>query len=272
MSPFLQVFLRYPIFLLILTVSWQSSFAGEPDVIVVHDPSIPKSDKEAILILPGLQDSKKGRAHQTELFARDGFDLYIPDYRDRPSFDGTVEKLYQFYQREKLGEYKRIHVFSYILGTWVLNSMIQKYGIQNIASIVFDRSPLQERAPKLLRDRLRIVGNIMFGKVAVQLADVPYPPIDTAGLNIGVIVENKATKFVRIFKKKALSYGPVDWNNVDVQQAYDDLIFVPKSHDEMYVELDQIYLDIFSMFKTGKFRSEAQREAFPWDPFKGPPK
>ncbi|MEM7372134.1 MAG: hypothetical protein AAF587_26185 [Bacteroidota bacterium] len=263
---------RTALCILMLLSLWIPGLAGEPDVIVIHDASIPKSQKEAILILPGLQDSKKGRAHQTEMFARDGYDLYIPDYRDRPSYEGTVKKLHQFFEREQLGEYKKLHVFSYILGSWVLNSFIHTHGIQNIASIVYDRSPLQERAPKLLRDRFRLIGNIMFGKVAVQLADVPYAPIDTTGLNIGVLVENKATWFIKLFKKRSLSYGAIDWADVEVGQAYDDLMFVPLSHDEMYVELQDVYQDIFLMFQKGRFRKEARRQAYSWDPFKGPPK
>ena len=57
-------------------------------------------------------------------------------------------------------------MFSYIAGSWVINLWVQQHPINNIASIVYDRSPLQERAPYVLvKDNPKIIkwlaGNIM---------------------------------------------------------------------------------------------------------------
>ncbi len=46
-----------------------------------------------------------------------------------------------------LPQYKKLHVFSYIAGTWVLNIWLQQHPQNNITSIVYDRSPMQERVP-----------------------------------------------------------------------------------------------------------------------------
>lgn len=242
------------------------------EVILIHNMELPKSQKEAILILPGLQDSKKGRKHQTARFSHKDYDLYIPAYTDKDSYAGTVEKLGSFYYEKELDQYAKVHVLSYILGSWVLNSFLHQNRPSNIASIVYDRSPLQERAPRLLAEKFKWFGKRMYGQVAIDLAAVPYQPIEPQDIKIGILVESRATLPVKVFKKKILSYGPIDWQNLDFQQAPDDIMFIPLNHAEMYKKLEVVDQDVLAFFKTGKFTQNARRKPFTWNPFKKPDK
>ena len=238
-----------------------------PEVIVINNPNTPRAEKEALLILPGLGDSKKGRKKQKAFFAQQGFDLFIPDYAVKQSYAATVENLATFYQTQNLGEYKKLHVFSYILGSWVINDFITKYGAQNISSIVYDRSPLQERAPRLAAEVIPRIAKMAMGELLLEFAEIPYSAIEQGDINIGIIVESKATKLIRMFRKKTLSYGPIDWQNLNFKQAHDDLIYTRLNHDEMYVTFDEIGPDIIEFLRTGKFLSEARRTPFTWDVF-----
>ncbi|MEZ4921482.1 MAG: hypothetical protein R2792_20490, partial [Saprospiraceae bacterium] len=159
------------IFILAIGTTWTATAESGnreeqlPDIIVVHHPDAPKSEQEAIVILPGFGDKRGRRMKQKKYFEQTEYDLYIPNYRDRQSVDGCVEKLHTFYEAHDLKSYKKVHVFSYILGSWVLNKYIEKYGKGNIASIVYDRSPLQERAPQVIVDRIPLIGKILKGPV-----------------------------------------------------------------------------------------------------------
>jgi len=241
----------------------------KPEIIIIHDQSKPFAEKEALIILPGLSDSKKSRRHQKKYFQQTKYDLYIPNFVDKDSFDKTVSNFTDFFVTNNLSAYKKVHVFSYILGSWVLNTHIQKYGNQNIATIIYDRSPLQELAPKMAVNYIPTIIRLVKGRIVKQFSKVPYPTIEQADINIGIFVENKATPMIRFFKKTAMSYGPIPWNNLDFNQTYDDMIYTPFNHGEMYTSFDFIGPDILNFIEKGEFRKEAKRVAYEWDVFKG---
>ncbi len=237
-------------------------------MIVIHHPEKSKGEKEAILIMSGFGDSNKGRKNQKAYFDSTGYDLYIPDFLSKKSFAQSYENFKQFYAFQKMEEYNKVHVLAYILGAWILNSYIIEEGKQNISTIVYDRSPLQERAPKVVNEKIPLLGRMVAGQVLEDLTLIDYPTIDTTGLKIGVIIESKASPLIRKFKKKTMSYGAIDWNNPDLNQIYHDKIYTRLHHDEMYVTFNEIGAEIMCFIRTAKFPDTARREAFDWDPFK----
>ena len=112
------------LFLLLLSIEEGigsvSDQEGKPEVIVIENPEIARSEKEAILVLPGLGDGRKGRKHQQRFFQNKGYDLFIPDFHDRKSFDGSLENLVQFFETQKLREYKKL------LYTWNYKSLFNQ--------------------------------------------------------------------------------------------------------------------------------------------------
>ena len=244
-----------------------NTFGKKKDVIVIHKPSVSLSEKEAILILPGLGDSKKGREKQLEFFGQLEYDLYIPNFIDRKSVDASLKKFKTFYHTHNLNQYKKIHVFSYILGTWVINKFILENGVLNISSIVYDRSPLQERAPIVLVENIPFIARLVKGKIVEDISKIDYPKIPKSAIKIGLLVESKATKLITRFKKETIQKGDVHWNNYDFNQERDDLIFTPLNHDQMYLHFEVIGQDILSFFKNGHFLLSSQRDWYGWDPF-----
>jgi hypothetical protein len=238
-----------------------------PGIIVVKDTAIPRSEKEALIILPGMREGRKGRKHILNYFNNVGYDLHIPPYRDKDSFDGTVKKFTQYFEDQKLGEYDKVHVFTYILGTWVINTFINEYGVGNISTIVYDRSPLQERASKVLVKKIPRIGKLLAGQILEDFSVLTYPPIPKTGLKIGILVEGKATPLIRFFRRTTIKMGPIDWDDLDFNQDHDDLIFTRLNHDELYYNFDEIGFDILYFMKNGVFTEEARREWFDWDPF-----
>ncbi len=220
-----------------------------------------------MLILPGFGDSGKGRKHQKDFFGDVGYDLYIPDFTDRKSFEGTLQNINEFYYNHELDKYSKVHVFSYIMGSWVINSFINENGKKNISTIVYDWSPLQERAPKIIAEKMPLLGIMKVGKVLVDLSNLEYPPIEKQGISIGIIVESKATPLIRIFKKQALSYGKLNWSAASFNQVHDDLIYTRLNHDQMYILFDVIGEDILNFIKFGKFKEASQRTPYDWDIF-----
>lgn len=236
--------------------------------VVVFDTTSSKEINEAILILPGIADSKKNRKLQKNYFEQKGFDLFIPEYKDDKTLEQCVENLNIFYKIQHLESYERIHVISYIIGSWTLNQFIKKYDVKNIHSIIYDRSPIQERAPCIVSNNLQLVlwlKGIRF--IIKDLAETSYPPIENDSIQIGIIIESKATKLMRIYKKKTLQMGPILWGVNDLNQDHDDYFYTRLDHNEMYSELGVIGNEIFYFIHNGTFSTKAKREPFDWDAF-----
>lgn len=227
----------------------------------------PLVKREALLILPGFGDKKKRRKKQKAYFEQFDYDVFIADYKCRKSFDLTVDKFAAYYETNGLNRYEKVHVFSYVLGSWVINEYIQKNGRQNICTIIYDRSPLQERAPKIVMEKIPLLGKIKVGKVLADFSNKPYPTLLMDSIKIGIIVETKATSLVRFFKKTALSYGPLSWQPSDLQQPYDDLFYTPLNHDQMYTRFDVIGTEIIHFLEKNRFTKTARRVMFDWNVF-----
>ncbi len=253
--------------LIVCLISPHTSF-GQLDVVRIIDQSIDESKKEAILILPGFGDSKKGRKNQTKFFDNKGYDLFIPVYINETSLEKCVEDYFQFYVKDSLSKYKKIHVFSYIIGSWTINNYINTYGVKNVATIVYDRSPIQERAPYIVNRYLTRIGKFKFGPVLKDLAETSYPVIKKDSIHIGILIESKATKIMRLYRKKTLKMGVLNWHVDSLYQPYDDYCYTWLNHDQMYNRFDVIGEEVLSFIKTGQFTVEAKRERYNWNPFK----
>ena len=238
------------------------------DVIIINT-AVDVSEKEALVILNGFGDSKKNRRIQKEFFQEKGYDLFIPEYVEKKSLDLTISTFSSFYNRYKLDEYKQVKFLCYIIGGYVLNQHIEKNGKGKITTIIYDRSPTQERAPKVAAKKLKLITKIYYGKVLFDFSEIKINPlINKDSLIIGVIVENKATKLMRFFKRTSNSYGNYNYNAKEIERNLDDFIHTYLDHDLMYRRFDVIGQEILHFLEKGRFSENAKREKYKWDPFK----
>ncbi|MBI2922966.1 MAG: hypothetical protein HYY18_18075 [Planctomycetes bacterium] len=244
-----------------------ASCARTSPVASVEDSFRPLREREAILILPGFVSRFHGNRAQQEYFSDRGYDLFIPDCIARESLADCLSRLEEFMAAHRVGEYRRVHVFAYIVGGWVLNAWIAKHRDHNIASIVYDRSPLQERAPGALIADQPWIARLLFGGIVWDMARTPYPPMDREGIRVGLLVECKATAYIRRHRESALAPGPVRWDFAALGQRYDDAIYIRIDHDELYSRFDQFGAEVLGFFVDGRFSRSARRRPFDGDPF-----
>lgn len=237
------------------------------DVVVIADKNLPRSQKEALLILPGFGSKIHGSKAQKRYFANKGYDLFIPSYISRKSVAATVKNVDEFYQKHHLGEYKKVHVFGYIVGSWAVNLWIKAHPENNIATIIYDRSPLQERAPAALVKDMPVLIKILAGPMMKDFSRTPYPSLDRKNIRIGLLIESKATKLIRRHKKSALSLGPVQWDLIPFRQTADDAHYTWLNHDDMYSRFDVVGPEIWHFIQHGRFSEAARRVPFTDDPF-----
>jgi len=235
------------------------------DIVVIEDATISLSDKEAILILPGFNSKKHGVKDIRDYFSNKGYDIYIPHYLGRDSLQQCVNTVNDFMNEHHLSEYKKLHVFSYIAGTWVLNLWMQQHPQNNITSIVYDRSPMQERVPFALVEDNSFLVKLVFGKVLKQFAKTAYPLIQNDSKHLGIIVENKPTKLFLKHKKTALKKGAITFSLDSLYQHCDDYFYECINHDEMYYQFKAIGPEILHFFKNGSFSKEARKEYFDYN-------
>ena len=237
------------------------------EVIVKDNGNIPISDREALLILPGFGSKLNGTQHQKRFFAHQGFDLFIPQYISRTSLKDSIQTLDEFIEKHHLKNYRKVHVFAYIVGSWAINEWILANPKHNIATIIYDRSPLQERAPAVLTQDRPLLMRIGAGPILKEFSKMPYPSIEKQDIRIGIIVESKATAIIRQHKKTTMAMGALRWDLAQFQQTYDDAFYTWLNHDEMYMRFDVIGDDVLYFIKNGRFTEGAKRKPLEGDPF-----
>lgn len=250
----------------ILFLLFNNVYAQE---VIIVDTSQGVSEKKALVLLNGFGDSKKNRKIQKEFFQEKGYDLFIPEYVNRRSIDLTVSTFSSFYYRNNLDQYKEVKFLCYVIGGYVLNKHIEKNDKGKITTIIYDRSPTQERAPRVATQKLPFISRLLYGKVLSDFSEQRLISLSNPdNLAIGVIIENKATKLMRFFKKTSNSYGDYNYNVIEIEEHFDDFMHTYLDHDLMYKRFDVIGPEIIHFLEKGKFSDNAKRERYNWDPFK----
>lgn len=223
------------------------------------------SAREALVILPGFGYSADGERAIRALAPamRDaGLDLYVPRYIRRSGLESSREELQRFFRDNGLDRYDRVHVFAFLAGAWTFNELAQDATVlPNLASIVYDRSPYQERAPRIAADKLRLLSWLRYGPVIFHMAKAPYPPLPRADIKVGLIVETVPTGFVKRFRTTARSYGPFAFDCRDLAQPHDDCIFAAVNHNELYTRFGEIWPELRAFIREGRFTATADRIA-----------
>lgn len=238
------------------------------DIVVASPASVARH--ESVLVLPGLgfahENKKDMRAFATKL-AAEGYDVYVPDYIRRKGLDASVGSLGEFIRRKRLDRAPKLHVFAYIMGGVTFDLYLEKNALPNLGSVLYDRSPLQERAPVIVTTHLPIVGRILFGQVIFDLAKARYPTLSRSDIPIGILVENRATPFLRKHRKQALAMSPLSFDEEALAQPHTAICYVWLHHLEMYHRFDVLEPEVLSFLREGHFRESARTAPFDRDPF-----
>jgi hypothetical protein len=223
--------------------------------------------KKALLILPGFGSRINGTGALKRYFKHAEMPVYVASYISRKSIKESSENLEHYYQTHELSQYDELHVMAYIVGSWTLNPWIIQHGKRNIKTIIYDRSPLQERAPTILIKDLKLVNAILFGEITKDFIKTPYPSLVDTSINMGIIIETYATNVVRRYQKTALALGPLRWDVESFQQRYDDFAYIPLNHDQMYTKPQEFGQEVFYFIIHGHFSEGFKRNAPVQNPF-----
>ena len=244
------------------------SLAGGPAKVAAQDTAA-KARSEAFVVLRGFGYSGAGerafKALEPAINAQ-GMDLHVPDYISRKGLDDSRANLRRYFQ-EKLARYERVHVFAFIAGAWTLNPLAAAGGTPRIATVIYDRSPLQERAPRIADEELHFLTWVRYGSPVFDVARAPYTPLTNPGVKVGLVVETSPTEFVRDHEKTARSYGAFRFECDAFAQRHDDCMYVNLNHDELYVRFAEVWPEALAFIRTGRFSNAANRTTPAGDPF-----
>jgi len=217
---------------------------------------------EALLILPGFGYGAKGEQAFRALAAsarRDGIELFVPNYLMRGGLVDSRSKLQAYLRRQQLDRVARLHVFAFLAGGWTLNPLLQTQSLPNLKTVIYDRSPYQERAPRIADETLHFPAWLRYGSTIFDVARTSYAPLTAPAVNIGIVVETKPTAFVRKRAARARSYGPFNFDCDAFGQPHNDCVYIDMSHDELYVRVAEVWPDIRAFIRTGRFTTAANR-------------
>lgn len=236
-------------------------FFPRKDNIYLMNDSQPKEEREAIVILVGFGSIKFNPQKIAKHFSDQGYDIYLPAYIHRKSIRKSIEKIQVFSEKHDLQSYKKLHFFCYIIGSWTFNGWFKNSGLPNIESVIYDRSPLQERAPYALIKDMKWLIMLITGKISKELAETPYPPLENFSGKIGLLIETVPTQMILKHKKSAAELGPLDWSATALQQPFSDYYYAGVSHDDMYTQIEKVSPEVWNFIKTGSFGNTANRIA-----------
>jgi hypothetical protein len=228
----------------------------------------PRSD--ALLILTGFGYGREAEDTLRALggsMKTDGFDLYVPTYLARRGLGKSRSTLREFVREQQLDRYEHVHVFAFLAGGWTLNPLLDAQELPNLATIVYDRSPLQERAARIATDDLHLLTWIRYGTPVFDFARTPYPPLTRDGVKVGLVVETRPTPFVKRHKSAARRYGPFDFDCDALLQPHDDCLYLPMHHGDVYRRFAEVWPELRAFIRTGRFTEAAARTAPEGDPF-----
>lgn len=224
---------------------------------------------EALVVLRGFGYSGAGerafRALEPAINTH-GMDLHVPDYISRSGLEESRAKLRRYFQ-DQLGRYERIHVFAFIAGGWTINPLAASGGAPKITTVIYDRSPLQERAPRVADEKLHFLTWVRYGSPVFDLARTPYAPLTDPAVKVGLLVETEPTEFIRDHEQTARSYGGFRFECDAFGQRHDDCMYADLNHDELYVRFAEVWPDVLAFIRTGRFSSAADRTPPTGDPF-----
>jgi hypothetical protein len=223
-------------------------------------PSKPATD--ALLVLPGFGYGREGEKILRSLvttMAGQGIDLYVPTYIVRSGLVDSRTKLQRFIRDHHLDRYTRLHVFAFIAGAWTLNPILERQTLPNLTSIIYDRSPFQERAPRIASEKLHFLTWLRYGSPVFDVAKTPYVPLAIADVKVALLVETKPTTFIRHHEKTARSYGAFRFECDTFVQRYEDCMYVALNHDELYQRFSEVWPELLAFIRTGRFTSAANR-------------
>jgi hypothetical protein len=245
--------------IVVIACAWSAACAN---AIVRPAVSPTKPAADALLVLPGFgYDGKGERAFRSlaRSMAAEGIDLYLPTFISRAGLDASRARLERFVREQRLDRYERVHVFAFLAGGWTFNPLAGAEALPNLATVVYDRSPFQERAPRVAMEQLRILAWLRFGSVLFDVARTPYPPLDAPKVRIGLVVETEPTPFIRRFAKAANTQGPYRFECDALGQRHDDCLFVAINHDDLYGRFAELWPDVRAFIREGRFTAAANR-------------
>jgi hypothetical protein len=221
-----------------------------------------EAPSEALLVLPGFGYNRAGEQALRRLapaMAAAGIDLYVPTFVARAGLAESRERLRDFLVANRLERYDRVHVFAFIAGGWALNPLVGTDALPNLSTVVYDRSPYQERAPKIALDRLRWLAWLKYGHVVFDVARTPYVTIDAPGVRVALVVETEPTRFIQRFAASARRYGPYHFACDAFTQPYDDCLYVAVNHDQLYTRFGEVWPEVLAFIRSGHFTESAHR-------------
>jgi len=92
-----------------------------------------------------------------------------------------------------------------------------------------------------------------------DVARTSYVPLTRPDVRVGLVIETRPTGFVRRFAKAADRQGPYQFDCGTFTQRYDDCIYVPLNHTELYPRFAELWPDVRAFIRGQAFTLGANR-------------
>ncbi|MCB1168244.1 MAG: hypothetical protein KDK33_18965, partial [Leptospiraceae bacterium] len=134
------------------------------------------TNRQALLVLPGIGYGPSGMRAMRKFHASfAGLDLFVPNYIRKAGLSASMVAASHYIQEQRLERYDTVHVFCFIAGAYIFHDLMQSAPLQNAGYLMLDRSPYQERAPRIVTKRIPWIARALLGDFVFELASRNYP-------------------------------------------------------------------------------------------------
>jgi hypothetical protein len=241
---------------------------GCKNSLIIAHPEL-RSERRAILVLPGMRSTARGFRANHRFYRDRGVDVYVLNYYSTEGIEGNVENLSALIEEHRIDEYDELYVFTYILGSWVVNNYLRDHELPNLRRVIYDRSRYQEQVAGIVLEKIPSIIDTFYGVTVEEFHEMPYPSFERGEqqVDIGIIIECRASPIARRNRDMLTPIPGSDWVPESFGQVHDDAMYVFLHHDEMYYSFDVIGDEILHFFEHGRFSDDARRTRCTEDPF-----
>ncbi len=220
----------------------------------------PVSQKSLILILPGLGSSPHKVNRLAGTFRSDSSDVLCADIIDRNSMEKSSQRLTELISDYTIDHYKSVSVYGFILGGAVFSFTMNRNLLPNLTAVVYDRSPYQERAPRIAVEKYPRLLRLVIGPVLEEFAEMGYVSLACDSIPVGFLIETKMTSFVKRNRVRAQAIGPFDFDPQHWNHPVSDFLYLPLDHTDMYRQSPVYRDEMVRFFTSHSFSDTAHRD------------
>ncbi|MCQ8117993.1 hypothetical protein [Methylomonas rosea] len=218
------------------------------------DTRLKPENNQALVILLGITADAACKSHVLDYYRRHShFRVFLPNHCQYFGIDFAAGQLCHFLDKHDLREFERCHFICYISGGFILRRALADSPLPNLGRVVYVRSPLQERVPRLSLRRYGPLPLLKFGKILLDLAGDRKDRLPELRTDCGYVLESGVSAQAAELGLTADDFARCREDSRFAIPSDMPILTTPLSHDQVYSD-DTLLAQMLAFIESGSFQ------------------